>query len=273
MAPPRTSRAGSMKFTTQYQCPTWARGRWTWRVIRSRSWRIAPGDCPLGRDAAHGVKRFLKPVAEEAAAERQVEHPVLQLGGLHAEGGVDEGALLRLGQRSVDEGSGVHAADQEVLAVLHLVDADLHFVRPAGHLDHLAIGAARLQPLALDGEDPRPPLRMAVRIRDLVPDHLDGRLDVCLLTDLRHAAVIMAPPGRCRQIGAHGGPLPLPIIARKPATAPETTLQQMQIYGVSFDMVGKQPIVLLKTVDGNRFLPIWIGHPEAAAILMKLQGA
>jgi uncharacterized protein len=50
-------------------------------------------------------------------------------------------------------------------------------------------------------------------------------------------------------------------------------MQQMQIYGVSFDMVGKQPIVLLKTVDGNRFLPIWIGHPEAAAILMKLQGA
>ena len=47
----------------------------------------------------------------------------------------------------------------------------------------------------------------------------------------------------------------------------------MQIYGVSFDMVGKQPIVLLKTVDGNHFLPIWIGHPEAAAILMKLQGA
>ncbi len=47
----------------------------------------------------------------------------------------------------------------------------------------------------------------------------------------------------------------------------------MQIYGVSFDMVGKQPIVLLKTAEGNRFLPIWIGHPEAAAILMKLQGA
>ena len=38
-------------------------------------------------------------------------------------------------------------------------------------------------------------------------------------------------------------------------------------------MVGKQPIVLLKTVDSNKFLPIWIGHPEAAAILMKLQGA
>jgi len=46
----------------------------------------------------------------------------------------------------------------------------------------------------------------------------------------------------------------------------------MVIYGVSFDLVGKQPIVLLKTTDGNRFLPIWIGQSEAAAILMKLQG-
>ncbi|MBA2474858.1 MAG: bifunctional nuclease family protein [Actinobacteria bacterium] len=50
-------------------------------------------------------------------------------------------------------------------------------------------------------------------------------------------------------------------------------MQEMHIYGVSFDLVGKQPIVLLKTADGNRFLPIWIGHPEAAAILMKLQGS
>jgi bifunctional DNase/RNase len=48
-------------------------------------------------------------------------------------------------------------------------------------------------------------------------------------------------------------------------------LQEMVIYGVSFDLVGKQPIVLLKTAEGNKFLPIWIGHPEAAAILMKLQ--
>ena len=44
----------------------------------------------------------------------------------------------------------------------------------------------------------------------------------------------------------------------------------MSIYGVSFDMVGKQPIVLLRTLDGTKFLPIC--HPEAAAILMKLQG-
>src|SRR6266550_7104184 len=50
-------------------------------------------------------------------------------------------------------------------------------------------------------------------------------------------------------------------------------MQQMNVYGVSFDLVGRQPIVLLKTIEGNRFLPIWIGHPEAAAILMKLQNA
>jgi uncharacterized protein len=53
----------------------------------------------------------------------------------------------------------------------------------------------------------------------------------------------------------------------------EQGVQEMVIYGVSFDMVGKQPIVLLKAVESNKFLPIWIGHPEAAAILMKLQGA
>ena len=50
-------------------------------------------------------------------------------------------------------------------------------------------------------------------------------------------------------------------------------MREMSVYGVSFDIVGKQPIVLLKTHDGNKFLPIWIGHPEAAAILMKLQGS
>src|SRR6201988_2519292 len=53
----------------------------------------------------------------------------------------------------------------------------------------------------------------------------------------------------------------------------DPSMQEMVIYGVSFDMVGKQPIVLLKTVDSNKYLPIWIGHPEAASILMKLQGS
>jgi uncharacterized protein len=50
-------------------------------------------------------------------------------------------------------------------------------------------------------------------------------------------------------------------------------VREMTLYGVSFEPIGKQPIVLLKTVDEDRFLPIWIGHAEAAAILMKLQGS
>jgi hypothetical protein len=50
-------------------------------------------------------------------------------------------------------------------------------------------------------------------------------------------------------------------------------MREMTLYGVSFEPIGKQPIVLLKTADDDKFVPIWIGHPEAAAILMKLQGA
>jgi uncharacterized protein len=47
--------------------------------------------------------------------------------------------------------------------------------------------------------------------------------------------------------------------------------EKVIVYGVSFDVSSKQPIVLLKVEDQNRFLPIWIGQPEAASILMKLQ--
>lgn len=48
--------------------------------------------------------------------------------------------------------------------------------------------------------------------------------------------------------------------------------EKMVVYGVSFD-ANRQPIVLLRTEEGTKYLPIWIGHPEAAAILMKLQNA
>jgi hypothetical protein len=36
-------------------------------------------------------------------------------------------------------------------------------------------------------------------------------------------------------------------------------------------MRSRQPIVLLKTTDEDVYVPVWIGHSEAAAILMKLQ--
>jgi bifunctional DNase/RNase len=50
-------------------------------------------------------------------------------------------------------------------------------------------------------------------------------------------------------------------------------MQEMTVYGVSYDSVGRQPIVLLRTSDGRRVLPIWIGSGEANAILTKLKGS
>jgi len=47
---------------------------------------------------------------------------------------------------------------------------------------------------------------------------------------------------------------------------------QMTLSGVRVELPSNQPIVLLKEQDGDRFLPIWIGAAEAAAIAFALQG-
>jgi len=49
--------------------------------------------------------------------------------------------------------------------------------------------------------------------------------------------------------------------------------ERVVVCGVSCDPTTKQPMVLLKVEGENRLLPIWIGGPETAAILMKLQGS
>jgi bifunctional DNase/RNase len=46
---------------------------------------------------------------------------------------------------------------------------------------------------------------------------------------------------------------------------------RMSIYGINLDLFSSSPIVILKVEDENRYLPIWIGQPEARSILMKLQ--
>ena len=46
---------------------------------------------------------------------------------------------------------------------------------------------------------------------------------------------------------------------------------QMSVYGINLDLFSSSPIVILKVEDENRYLPIWIGQPEARSILMKLQ--
>jgi bifunctional DNase/RNase len=46
----------------------------------------------------------------------------------------------------------------------------------------------------------------------------------------------------------------------------------MDVVGVRVEMPSNQPIVLLREVDGERYLPIWIGAVEATAIAFAQQG-
>jgi len=46
----------------------------------------------------------------------------------------------------------------------------------------------------------------------------------------------------------------------------------MSLVGVRVEVPLNQPIVLLREQDGQRYLPIFIGNPEATAIVQALQG-
>lgn len=47
---------------------------------------------------------------------------------------------------------------------------------------------------------------------------------------------------------------------------------EMSLAGVRVELPSNQPIVLLRETHGERYLPIWIGQPEAASIALALQG-
>ena len=46
----------------------------------------------------------------------------------------------------------------------------------------------------------------------------------------------------------------------------------VEVVGVRIEMPSNQPIVLLKEIDGVRYLPIWVGAVEASAIAFAQQG-
>ncbi|MSZ09883.1 MAG: bifunctional nuclease family protein [Actinobacteria bacterium] len=46
----------------------------------------------------------------------------------------------------------------------------------------------------------------------------------------------------------------------------------MEVVGVRIEMPSNQPIILLKEIDGSRFLPIWVGAAEATSIAFAQQG-
>lgn len=49
-------------------------------------------------------------------------------------------------------------------------------------------------------------------------------------------------------------------------------MRELEVIGVRIEMPSNQPLVLLREVEGDRFLPIWIGAVEASAIAFAQQG-
>ena len=49
-------------------------------------------------------------------------------------------------------------------------------------------------------------------------------------------------------------------------------VRELDVVGVRVEMPSNQPIVLLREVTGERYLPIWIGAVEATAIAFAQQG-
>ena len=52
----------------------------------------------------------------------------------------------------------------------------------------------------------------------------------------------------------------------------DEAMTELSVVGVRVELPSQQPIVLLKEVGGERYLPIWIGAVEATAIAFAQQG-
>jgi bifunctional DNase/RNase len=50
-----------------------------------------------------------------------------------------------------------------------------------------------------------------------------------------------------------------------------TELRAVEVVGVRVEMPSNQPIVLVKEIDGIRYIPIWVGAAEATAIAFAQQ--
>jgi len=63
-------------------------------------------------------------------------------------------------------------------------------------------------------------------------------------------------PGRGSDGAAMRAPRPHMSAGGRGYTGAGSPMREMTVYGVSFDLVGKQPIVPLKTSDGDKVLPV-----------------
>ena len=48
-------------------------------------------------------------------------------------------------------------------------------------------------------------------------------------------------------------------------------LLRMKVYGLTIDPMTNSPIIILKDLEGDKTLPIWIGLLEATAIASELK--
>jgi bifunctional DNase/RNase len=46
----------------------------------------------------------------------------------------------------------------------------------------------------------------------------------------------------------------------------------VHIHSLGLDEQNNQPVLMLREDEGHRVVPIWIGHPEAMAIMLAVQG-
>lgn len=49
-------------------------------------------------------------------------------------------------------------------------------------------------------------------------------------------------------------------------------MSEMRVVGIRVEQPQNQPVLLLRESNGDRYLPIWIGQTEAAAIALEQQG-
>ncbi|WP_278312728.1 bifunctional nuclease family protein [Lolliginicoccus levis] len=47
---------------------------------------------------------------------------------------------------------------------------------------------------------------------------------------------------------------------------------EVRVIGIRVEQPQNQPVMLLREVDGDRYLPIWIGQAEATSIALEQQG-
>lgn len=49
-------------------------------------------------------------------------------------------------------------------------------------------------------------------------------------------------------------------------------MSEMRVIGIRVEQPQNQPVLLLREVSGDRYLPIWIGQAEATAIVLEQEG-